>query len=96
MDVKSPFLILLEMLEGLINNFISSFQLIYYKMAELFITLSIISGLSSLGFIAALFFGSVVCFLIIKFVFGSSKEFLYISLFYFLLLVLFSISTISS
>jgi hypothetical protein len=96
MDIKSPFLILIEMLEGLVSNFVSSFQLIYYKMAELFISLSFISGLGAIGFIASILIGSVVGFLIIKFVFGTSKELFYISLFYFLLLILFSISLVST
>jgi hypothetical protein len=96
MDIKSPLLILIEMLEGLINNIVSSFQLIFYKMLELFVTLDVISGLSPVGFVIASVIGSVVFFLIIKFIFGTSKEFFYVSLFYFLLLILLSISLIST
>jgi hypothetical protein len=96
MEIRSPILILIEMLEGLINNIVSSFQLIFYKMLELFVTLNAISGLSPLGFVVAATIGSVVFFLILKFMFGASKEFFYISLFYFLMLILFSISLIST
>ncbi len=96
MDIRSPFIILLEMLEGLIANFVSSFQLIFLKMLELFISLSVMSGLGALGFVIAAVIGSVVGFLVIKFVFGSSKELMYISLFYFVLLILFSISLVST
>ena len=96
MDIKSPLLILLEMLGGLIANFVSSFQLIFNKMLELFVSLSIISGLGPLGFVASAVIGSVVFFLVIKLVFGTSKELIYISLFYFLMLILFSISLVST
>lgn len=96
MDIKSPVLILIEMLEGLIQNIVSSFQLIFYKMLELFVALDMISGLSPLGFIVALTVGSVVFFFILKLIFGTSKEFFYVSLFYFVLLILLSISLIST
>ncbi|MFH1473262.1 MAG: hypothetical protein ABIE55_00015 [Candidatus Aenigmatarchaeota archaeon] len=95
MDIKSPLLILLEMLGGLIENFVSSFQLVFSKMVELFITLDKISGLGIPGFIIAILTGSVVGFLVIKFVFGTSKELIYISLFYFMMLILLSISLAS-
>ena len=96
MDIRSPFIILLEMLGGLIENFVSSFQLIFNKMLELFVSLSIISGLGPLGFVASATIGSVIFFLVIKLVFGTSKELFYISLFYFLLFILFSISLVST
>jgi hypothetical protein len=96
MDVRSPIVILIELMEGLIGNFVSSFQLVFDKMFELFATLDMISGLSPLGFVVAVGVGSVVFFLTLKFVFGTSRELIYISLFYFMLLILFSISLIST
>jgi hypothetical protein len=64
-------------------------------MLELFVSLDAISGLSPVGFVMALMTGSMVVFLVLKFIFGSSKELIYISLFYFVLLILLSISLIS-
>jgi hypothetical protein len=96
MDIRSPLVILLEMMEGLIANFVGSFQLIFLKMLELFISLDAISGLSPVGFVIALMTGSIVGFLVLKFVFGTSKELIYISLFYFVLLILLSISLVST
>ena len=96
MDVKSPLLILVELLEGLIENFVGSFQLLFFKMAELFIALDAMSGLSPLGFIAAIVIGSVVGFLALKFVFGTSKELIYISLIYFGMLILLSITLVTT
>jgi hypothetical protein len=96
MDVRSPIIILIELLEGLIENFVSSFQLIFYKMLELFISLDVISGLSPVGFVISVMIGSAVVFLVLKFVFGTSKELIYISLIYFVMLILLSISLVST
>jgi len=95
MEIRSPIIILLEMLGGLILNFIESFDLMYTKLVELFITLGFISGLSPLGFIVAVFIGSFVCFFVIKFVFGSSRTMLFLFIFYLAILVLLSISLVS-
>ncbi len=89
-------MILLDLLEGLIINFIESFQLIYLKMLELFITLGVISGLSPIGFVIALFFGSIVFYFILKFVFGSSRILFFIFLFYFFLLILIAFSLMTT
>jgi len=92
MEIRSPLLILIELLEGLIINFVESFKLIYLKMLEFFIILGFISGLSPVGFVIALFFGSMVFYFILKFIFGSSRILFFIFLFYFLLLILITIS----
>ena len=94
--VESPIIILIELLQGLIENFIGSFQIVYVKLIELFISLSIISGVNPIGFIFALLVGSLVLFFILKFVFGSSKTLLVIFLFYFVLMIMFSISIIKT
>ncbi len=93
--VESPFIILIEMLRALIENFIGSFQIIYIKLIELFVTLSIISGISPVAFIVVVVFGSLVLFFILKFVFGSSKVLLVIFLFYFILIVIVAASIMS-
>ena len=92
MELRSPLLILLELLKGLILNIVSSFVLVYEKMLELFITLAIISGLSPIGFVVALFFGSIIFYFILKFIFGSSKVLFFVFLFYFLILILVAFS----
>ncbi len=94
--VESPFVILIEMLQALIENFIGSFQIIYIKLIELFITLSIISGVSPVAFVVVVIFGSLVLFFILKFVFGSSKILLVIFLFYFIFMVIISFSMLSA
>ena len=94
--VNSPIIILIEMLQALIANFIGSFRIIYLKLTELFISLAIISGINPIGFIIAVIFGSLVLFFILKFVFGSSKTLLVIFLFYFILLIVIVISILST
>ena len=88
MAIRSPLLILLELLEGLILNIASSFSLVHQKILELFITLGFISGLNPIGFVVAVFFGSIVFYFILKFMFGSSKTLFFVFMFYFLLLIL--------
>ena len=94
--VDSPITILIEMLQALIANIIGSFQVIYIKLTELFISLSFISGINPIGFVLAVIIGSIVLFFILKFVFGSSKILLVIFLFYFILLVIVAISLLST
>jgi len=94
--VNSPIIILIEMLRALIENFIGSFQIIYIKLIELFISLAIISGINPIGFIVAVIFGSIVLFFILKFAFGSSKTLLVIFFFYFILLVIVAVSLLST
>ena len=96
MEIRSPLIIIIEMLGGLIKNFVESFAMIYSKMVELFITLGYISGLSPLGFLVAVFIGSFVCYFVLKFLFGSSRTLFYIFAFYLAILVLVSISLISA
>jgi len=94
MEIRSPFLILLDLLEGLIINIIESFKLVYLRMLELIVTLGFISGLNPIGFIVALFLGSIVFYFILKFIFGSSRILFFIFLFYFILLILVAFSLI--
>jgi len=94
MEIRSPFLILLDLLEGLIINIIESFKLVYLRMLELIVTLGFISGLNPIGFIVALFVGSIVFYFILKFIFGSSRILFFIFLFYFILLILVAFSLI--
>jgi hypothetical protein len=94
--VESPIVILIELLKALIENFIGSFQIIYVKLTELFVSLAIISGLNPIGFIIAVIFGSLVLFFILKFVFGSSKTLLAIFLFYFILMIIVAISFLAA
>jgi hypothetical protein len=94
MEIRSPIIILIELLGGLIVNFIQSFAFIYTKLVELFVNLGYMSGLSPLGFLVALFIGSFVVYFILKFIFGSSRVLFFIFLFYFALLILISISLV--
>lgn len=94
MDVRSPIIIIIELLAGLIANIVQSFAFIYTKLLELFITLGYISGLSPIGFAVALIVGSTVIFFVLKFMFGSSKTLLYVFLFYLAVLGMISISLI--
>ena len=90
--IKSPILILLELLIGLIQQFNSTFEFIYVKLVELFIILGTISGFGPMGLIIAVIFGSLVLFLVLKFIFGSSKTLMVIFLLYLLLLIFITIS----
>lgn len=94
--VNSPIIILIELLQALIKNFIGSFQIIYIKLTELFVSLAIISGISPIGFVIAVIFGSLVLFFMLKFIFGSSKTLLAIFLFYFILLIIVVISLLAA
>ncbi len=93
--VESPIIILIELLQELIKNFIGTFQIIYVKLTELFISLSIISGLSPIGFVVAVIFGSLVLFFILKFIFGSSKTLMIIYFFYLILMVMVSLTLLA-
>ena len=93
--VKSPFTILIELLIALIENFIGSFQVTYIKLIELFVSLAFISGLSPVAFVVAVIFGSLVLFFILKFVFGSSKTLLVIFIFYFILMIIVSLTMLA-
>lgn len=93
--VNPPITILIELLQEIIKSSIGVFEIIYIKLTELFISLSIISGINPLGFVIALVFGSLVLFFIIKFVFGSSKTLLVIFLFYLILLIMVAISLLT-
>ena len=95
MEIRSPIVILFEMLGGLILNFLDSIDMIYTKLVELFITLGVISGLSPIGFLVAVFIGSLVCFFVIKFIFGSSRTMIFIFVFYLAILILVSLSLVS-
>lgn len=95
MEIRSPIIILLELLGGLLVSFVQTFSMMYSKLVELFVTLGYISGLSPFGFVIAVFIGSFVCYFVIKFVFGSSKTLLYIFVFYLAVLVLVSVSLVS-
>jgi hypothetical protein len=81
-EIRSPIIIIIELLAGLIANILQSFALIYTKLVELFVTLGYISGFGPVGFAIALIIGSTVIFFILKFMFGSSKTLLYVFLFY--------------
>ena len=94
MEIRSPLVIIIELLGGLIANFLQSFAFIYVKLVELFVNLGYISGLSPIGFLIALFIGSLVVYFILKFIFGSSRVLFFIFLFYFALLILISISLV--
>lgn len=95
MEIRSPLIIIIELLGGLIVNFIESFAMIYQKMVELFLTLGYISGLSPLGFLVAVFMGSFFCYFALKFVFGSSRTLFFLFILYLAILVLVSISLVS-
>ena len=85
--VKSPILILLELIGGLILQFTQSFGFVYSKLVEFFVTLGFISGLSPLGFTVAVIFGSIVFYFVLRFVFGYSKTMFLLFLIYILLLI---------
>jgi hypothetical protein len=93
-EIRSPILIIIELLVGLIANIVQSFLFIYTKLVELFVTLGYISGFGPLGFALALVIGSTVVFFILKFVFGSSKTLLYVFLFYMAVLGMIAISLV--
>lgn len=90
--IKSPILILLELIGGLIVQFIKSFEFVYLKLVELFVTLGIISGFGPLGFTVAVIFGSIVLYFILRLAFGSSKTFFFLFLIYILLLIFVALS----
>ncbi len=84
--LKSPLVVLIELIVGLILQMLNTFQFIYLKLIELFIVLSVISGLSPVGFALAVFIFSIVLFFVLKYVFGSSKILLLLFLIYIFLL----------
>jgi len=90
--VKSPILILLELIGGLIVQLIESFGFVYLKLLELFVTLGVISGFGPLGFTVAIIFGSVVLYFVLRFAFGYSKTMFLLFLIYILLLIFVAIS----
>ena len=89
--VESPIAIFIELLKELIKNSAGTFQIVFSKLIELFISLSLIANFSPLGFFAAVVFGSLVLLFVIKFVFGSPKSTLAILILYFILLIIVAI-----
>ena len=86
--IRSPLIILLELVIGLIQQIMNSSSFAFSKLIELFITLSFISGLSPVGFVLSMFIGLLVIFFILKLSFGSSKTLIILFLFFFILLFL--------
>ena len=93
-EIRSPIVIIIELLVGLIANIAQSFSFIYTKLVELFATLGYMSGFGPLGFAVALIIGSTVIFFILKFIFGSSKTLIYVFLFYLAVLGMIAISLV--
>jgi len=92
-EVKPPILILIELLQGLFKQVVTTFNLLAEKLIELFISLNYISKLGLGGFFVAILFGSIVLFIIVKVSFGTSKTFFVVFLFYFILLILVYLSS---
>lgn len=87
-EVKSPILIVFELIKGLIENIQSSFYFIAVKLSELFVSLRFIANYSPIGFFIAIIFGSVVIFFLLKYTFGSSKALTILFIFYILIMFL--------
>jgi hypothetical protein len=84
--LKSPLLVLLELVVGLITQMLNTFQFMYAKLLELFIVLSIVSGMSPIGFALAIFLFSIVLFFVLKYIFGSSRILMLLFLIYIFLI----------
>lgn len=74
--MKAPFVILLELFFGLVKSIIDTMGFLISKLIELFISLGFIAGTSPLGFIVAVAVGTVIVLLVMKFVLGSSRNYI--------------------
>lgn len=72
--MKSPLIIIIELLAGLLNNAVSSIVLIVEKLAELVGSLLFISSLGIFGVIIAVVIGAVVFIFVSKVFFKTWKS----------------------
>ncbi len=72
-DIKSPLVIIAELIVGMINGIITTIKFVLTKFLELMITLVFYSTFGIYGFLIAVFIGAGVFILVTKFIFKSSK-----------------------
>lgn len=72
--VKSPLIIIVELLTGLISSLISTFLFVVGKLVELFYSLMFLSSLGVFGFLIAIAIGAGVFVFFAKFVFKNWKS----------------------
>ena len=74
--MKSPLLILIELVVGIIQASVQTIAFVLTKLQELVLSLIFISSFGIAGFLIALLIGVGVFFFISKFVFKTSKSIL--------------------
>lgn len=92
--MKSPLMILIELIVGLISRIFESINFTLMKMVELFISLSFIANLNTFGLIMAVLFGSIIFYFVLKYLFGTSKT-LVVLIIFLVIILLFIIGIMS-
>jgi len=70
--MKSPIVIILELLAGLITNAITTIGFVILKLGELMVSLLFLSTFGIFGFLIAILIGVVVFFFLAKVIFKTS------------------------
>ncbi len=71
--VKSPIIIIIEIILGLLATTLQTILFLMGKLAELFVSLAYLAAVNPLGFILATFIGAVCLYFILKVIFKQSK-----------------------
>lgn len=85
----NPLTTILDMLLFLIKSIIESIIFVASKTIEFFLLISDAATASTESFIASIIIGSIVLFLVAKYIFGASKELILIMLIFLILLIAF-------
>lgn len=88
--VKSPIIILLELLIGTVAHTIQYLIWIFSKLIELFQSLFVSAAGSFIGLVIAIVIGLIVIFLVKKTIFGSIKIVIFFALILFIILITFA------
>ena len=78
--MKSPLIILIELLAGVISNTFSTIIFIFKKLGELMVSLFYVSSLGIFGIILAVVIGGVVFYFFSRVIFKTSKSLLPLAL----------------
>jgi hypothetical protein len=87
--VKSPLIILIELIVGLIASALSTIMFILSKLAEFFYSLTYATGFGIFGAILIAGVGSIILSIVVKMAFGAGKDvIILIALVFFVLIIL--------
>ena len=90
--MKSPLIVLIEMVSGLISRIFESSSFIILKIFELLSSLMFITRYGILGVILVLMVVFLVIFLALKFLFKSSRTLLILLIVFIILIMIFAFS----